>query len=150
MKARKPYHKRAKRIGRGSGSGHGKTATKGMKGQRSRSGFHQRAGFEGGQNPFYRRVPKRGFNQAERNSFAIINLDQLAQLEANEVTPEILLQHGMVKHLLNGLKVLGRGQLNRAVTVKAHRFSASAKTAIEKAGGKAVLIEQAARRQTQN
>lgn len=141
MKAKKPYHKRRKRIGRGVGSGHGKTSTKGHKGQRARAGFQQRAGFEGGQNPLYRRVPKRGFNQPDRRAFAIVNLDQIAALQDKELTPESLLQLGVIRKPEDGLKVLGRGKLSRAVTIKAHRFSESAKAAIEKAGGKAIVLE---------
>lgn len=141
MKAKRPYHKRRKRIGFGPGSGHGKTSTKGHKGQRARSGFHQRPGFEGGQNPLYRRVPKRGFNQANHKIYAILNLDQLSNIQGSEITPEGLLKHGAIRKLSAGLKILGRGKLNRALVVKAHRFSESAKQAIEKAGGKAILIE---------
>lgn len=141
MKAKKPYHKRRKIIGRGVGSGHGKTSTKGHKGQRARAGFQQRPGFEGGQNPLYRRVPKRGFNQSDRRTFAIVNLDQIAALKDKEVTPESLLHLGVIRKPEDGLKVLGRGALTRAVTIKAHRFSDSAKAAIEKAGGKAIILE---------
>ncbi len=141
MKAKKPYHKRRKIIGRGVGSGHGKTSTKGHKGQRARAGFQQRPGFEGGQNPLYRRVPKRGFNQSDRRTFAIVNLDQIAALKDKEVTPESLLNLGVIRKREDGLKVLGRGALTRAVTIKAHRFSESAKAAIEKAGGKAIILE---------
>ena len=144
MNAKRPYEKRPKRIGRGVGSGHGKTSTKGHKGQRARSGFHQRAGFEGGQNPLYRRMPKRGFNHPEHKTFAILNLNRISQLGKNEISPKILFEQGVIKDLRDGLKILGDGKLNRPVVVQAHRFSVSAKTAIEKAGGKAILIEQAA------
>ncbi len=142
MQAKRPYHKRPKRIGRGVASGHGKTSTKGHKGQRARSGFHQRAGFEGGQNPLYRRLPKRGFNQANHKLYAVMNLDRLAKLGWDEVSPKALLERGVVKDLLSGLKILGQGKLARPVVVKAHSFSVSAKAAIEKAGGKAVLLSR--------
>lgn len=142
MRAKLPYRKKRKRLGCGNGSGHGKTSTRGQKGQRARSGVSFRAGFEGGQNPLYRRLPKRGFNNADfRTEYAVINLDRLAGLEEKEISPEILEAKGILK-LGNhaGLKVLGDGSLTKAVTVKAHRFSASAKEKIEKAGGRAVQI----------
>lgn len=143
MRAKFPYKKKAKRVGCGIGSGHGKTSCRGQKGQRSRSGYSQRAGFEGGQNPLYRRLPKRGFNNAEfRRSYAIVNLDTLEKFGESEVSIETLQAHGVVKKALLGLKVLGEGELKRAMTVKASRFSESAKQKIEKAGGKAVLIDQ--------
>ena len=141
MRAKRPYHKHPKRIGRGVGSGHGKTSTKGHKGQRARSGFHQRAGFEGGQNPLYRRVPKRGFNQAEHKIYNILNLDTLTRLGVDEVTPEKLVERGVVKKIETGIKILGRGKLTRPLVVRAHRFSQSAKAAIEKAGGQAVVLK---------
>jgi large subunit ribosomal protein L15 len=143
MRAKKPYEKKRKRIGCGIGSGHGKTSTKGHKGQRARSGFSQRAGFEGGQNPLYRRLPKRGFNNAAfRREYAIINLDRIAALDEKEVSLETLQSHGLIKKAENGFKVLGTGEIKKAVVVKAHRFSESAKAKIEKAGGQAVLIEK--------
>lgn len=141
MKAKKLYQKRPKRIGRGPGSGHGKTSTKGHKGQRARSGFHMRPAFEGGQTPMHQRIPKRGFNHPSHRSYAILNLDQLAELKVSEVSPDWLLKNRVVRHLRDGLKVLGRGKLTQKITVQAHRFSAPAKEAIEKAGGKAILIE---------
>ncbi len=141
MKAKRPYEKQPKRIGRGVGSGHGKTSTKGHKGQRARSGFHQRPDFEGGQNPLYRRIPKRGFHHADRKRYAIVNLDQLMRFQESEISPELVVSRGVVKKLHDGLKILGRGKVERALTVKAHRFSGSAKQLIEAAGGKAVLIE---------
>lgn len=141
MRAKRPEQKRRKRLGCGIGSGHGKTSTKGHKGQRARSGFSLRPGFEGGQNPLYRRLPKRGFNNAEfRTEYAIINLQTIAKLGDKEISPESLLSRGVVKVFHAGLKVLGKGELETAVTVKAHKFSGSAKEKIEKAGGKAVLI----------
>lgn len=133
-------------MGCGIGSGHGKTSTKGHKGQKARSGYALRPGFEGGQNPLYRRLPKRGFNHdAFRSEYAILNLEQIASLEEKEISPEILTAKGLVKKLGRGLKILGLGEMTRAVTVKAHRFSASAKTKIEKAGGQAVVIQQSAK-----
>lgn len=143
MNAKKPYHKRRKRLGCGVASGHGKTSTKGHKGQRARSGFHQRVGFEGGQNPLYRRLPKRGFNHPEHKVYAILNLDDLMEIGLDEITPKNLLEKNIVRKLSDGIKILGRGELNRALTVRAHRFSASAKEKIEKAGGKAILVESA-------
>lgn len=142
MRAKFPYKKRVKRLGCGIGSGHGKTSTKGHKGQRARSGFSLRRGFEGGQTPLYRRLPKRGFNNnAFRYEYAIINLERLAALEDKEISPETLVARGVLKKIGAGLKVLGEGQLKKAITVKAHRFSESAKAKIEKAGGQAILIQ---------
>jgi len=142
MRAKNPHKKRVKRLGRGNGSGHGKTSTRGQKGQMSRTGAKRRPGFEGGQNPLYRRLPKRGFNNVEfRTKYSVINLDWIQASGEKEITPETLIQRGLLKKIPDGLKVLGDGQLNSAVTVKAHRFSASAKEKIEKAGGQAVLIE---------
>lgn len=141
MRAKRPYEKKKKRIGHGPGSGHGKTSTRGFKGQKSRSGRQgQRPGFEGGQNPLYRRIPKRGFNHPPRKEFSIINLERLAQLEEKEITPEILLNQGVIRHLRDGLKVLGDGKLEKPLTIRAHRFSKQAKQKIEAAGGQAVVI----------
>ncbi|MBI3314189.1 MAG: 50S ribosomal protein L15 [Candidatus Omnitrophica bacterium] len=141
MRAKLPYKKKRKRLGCGIGSGHGKTSTKGHKGQRARSGVSFRAGFEGGQNPLYRRLPKRGFNNKEfKTEYAIINLESLAALNEKEITPENLLHLGVIKKIKSGLKVLGSGKLDRPLVVKAHRFSESAKAAITQAGGQAVII----------
>ena len=141
MRAKFPYKKRRKRLGCGIGSGHGKTSTKGHKGQRARSGFSLRPGFEGGQNPLYRRLPKRGFNNKEfRTEYTVVNLSSIAKLEEKEVTPEVLVARGVVKKT-TGIKVLGDGELKNAMTIRAHRFSESAKAKIEKAGGQAVLIQ---------
>jgi large subunit ribosomal protein L15 len=141
MRHKTPYKKRKKRLGCGIGSGHGKTSTKGHKGQRARSGYNFRPGFEGGQNPLYRRLPKRGFNNtAFKKFYTVVNLKQLAGLGEKEITPETLLQRGVIKKLQDGLKVLGDGELKGALTVKAHVFSASAKTKIEAKGGQAVLL----------
>ena len=141
MRAKFPYKKKIKRLGCGIGSGHGKTSTKGQKGQRSRSGFSQRGGFEGGQNPLYRRLPKRGFNNAEfRREYVVINLERISQIDEKEISRETLLAHGLIKKKNLDLKVLGQGELKKPVVVKAHRFSESAKAKIEKAGGQAILI----------
>lgn len=126
--------KKRKRLGRGPGSGVGKTAGRGVKGQRSRSGYSSRAGFEGGQMPLIRRVPKRGFTNIFRTSYVVINVSQIAALEADEVTPELLAERHMVKKG-RPVKILGDGELDRAVQVKAHKFSKSARTKIEEAGG---------------
>lgn len=142
MRAKRPYQKRRKRLGCGIGSGHGKTSTKGHKGQRARSGFSQRAGWEGGQNPLYRRLPKRGFNNAEfKTEYAIVNLERLSKLTESEISPDTLRASGLIRKSDLLVKVLGSGELKKAVTVKAHHFSESAKNKIEKAGGKALLIE---------
>ena len=133
--------KEAKRIGRGHGSGNGKTAGKGHKGQKARAGRGIRAGFEGGQMPLQRRVPKRGFNNIFATKFAIINVSDLEVFEAGAVVDAAALQDkGLVKKLFDGVKVLGNGNLSKAVTVKASAFSESAKSKIEAAGGKAEVI----------
>lgn len=143
MRHKTPYKKRKKRLGCGIGSGHGKTSTKGHKGQRARAGFALNPGFEGGQNPLYRRLPKRGFNRsAFKKVYAIVNLETLARLDDKEITPELLLSRNVIKELRDGLKILGNGELKKAVTVKAHLFSGSAKTKIEAKGGQAILIGQ--------
>lgn len=141
MRAKFPYKKRRKRLGCGIGSGHGKTSTKGHKGQRARSGKQVRQGYEGGQTPLYRRLPKRGFSHnAFRKFYTIVNLEQIAKLDEKEITPDLLLKKGVIKELRSGLKVLGNGEIKKSVTVKAHLFSASAKTKIEATGGQAVVI----------
>lgn len=143
MKAKFPYKKRKKRLGCGIGSGHGKTSSKGHKGQRARSGFALNPGFEGGQNPLYRRLPKRGFNRsAFKKVYAIVNLQRLAELSEKEITPELMIAKGIVAQLRDGVKVLGSGEVKKGVTIKAHLFSASAKSKIEAAGGQAVLLGQ--------
>ncbi|MSO20981.1 MAG: 50S ribosomal protein L15 [Acidobacteria bacterium] len=129
-----------KRVGRGMGSGHGKTSTRGHKGQGSRSGTSNKRGFEGGQMPLKRRVPKRGFTNIFRKEYAIINLDRIAELKETVITPEFLLKTGVLSSLHDGLKVLGEGELKKAVTVSAHKFSESAKEKILKAGGKVEVI----------
>ena len=140
MRAKRPYEKKKKRIGHGPGSGHGKTSTRGHKGQKSRTGASHRPGFEGGQTPLYRRTPKRGFNHFPRKEFAIVNVDALSGLGEREITPEKLLQRGVIHELKTGLKILGNGNLEKPLQVKAHRFSAQAKKKIEAAGGQAVVI----------
>ena len=130
-----------KRIGRGQGSGNGKTSGKGNKGQNARSGGGVRLGFEGGQTPLFRRIPKRGFTNFTRKEYAIVNVEALNRFEkGTEVTPEMLVDAGLVTKELNGIKILGEGELNVALTVKANKFSKSAVEAIEKAGGKTEVI----------
>ena len=130
-----------KRLGRGNGSGLGKTSGKGHKGQNARSGGGVRLGFEGGQTPLARRLPKRGFTNFTRKEYAIVNVELLNRFEnGTVVTPELLVEMGLVKKVLNGIKVLGEGELEKALTVKAHKFSKSAVEVIEKAGGKVEVI----------
>ncbi|WP_194747818.1 50S ribosomal protein L15 [Staphylococcus chromogenes] len=124
------------RVGRGAATGNGKTSGRGQKGQKARSGGGVRPGFEGGQLPLFRRIPKRGFTNINRKEYAIVNLDQLNKFEdGTEVTPELLIESGVVKSEKSGIKVLGNGSLEKKLTVKAHKFSASAKDAIEAKGG---------------
>jgi len=132
-----PYAtKTRKRVGRGPGSGLGKTAGRGENGQNSRSGGGVRPGFEGGQLPLFRRLPKRGFTNINRKEYAIVNLDQLNKFEdGTEVTPALLVESGVVKSEKSGIKVLGKGSLDKKLTVKANKFSASAAEAIDAKGG---------------
>jgi large subunit ribosomal protein L15 len=130
-----------RRIGRGMGSGRGKTAGRGQKGQLSVSGFRRMRGFEGGQMPLHRRLPKRGFTNIFKKEYAIVNVGRLAQLEGDAFTPERLLQLGVVKSLGDGLKILGSGDLARPIQVRAHLFSKSAREKIQAAGGSAEPIE---------
>jgi len=134
--------KNRKRVGRGPGSGLGKTAGRGENGQNSRSGGGVRPGFEGGQNPLFQRIPKRGFSNARfRKEFAIINLSELNRFEDNtDVTPTLLKEVGLVRKELNGVKILGEGKLEKKLNVTAHKFSKSAKVAIEENGGKVEVI----------
>ena len=135
--------KARKRVGRGPGSGMGKTSTRGENGQKSRSGASIPAWFQGGQSPLYRRIPKRGFNNARfETKFATINVGQLNKLfnDGDVITPEVLKERGIVKKQLNGIKVLSAGVLDKKLTIKAQRFSSSAVTKIEAAGGKAEVI----------
>ena len=130
-----------KRLGRGAGSGHGKTSGKGHKGQRSRSGAKVRSWFEGGQMPIQRRLPIRGFTNIFRKEYAIVNLDKLNKFSDDTVvTPDLLKSTGVIKKIKDGVKILGNGELERRLTVEAHRFSKSAVEKIEKAGGQAVAI----------
>lgn len=129
------------RVGRGIGSGNGKTAGKGHKGQNARSGGGVRLGFEGGQTPLFRRLPKRGFTNINRKEFAIVNLTTLNRFEdGTEVTPELLLETGVISKLNDGVKILASGAVEKKLTVKAHKFSSSAKEAIEAAGGTVEVI----------
>ena len=133
--------KQRKRIGRGAGSGNGGTAGKGHKGQNARSGGGVAIGFEGGQTPLYKRIPKRGFTNFTRNEYGIVNVSSLNAFENGvTVTKEMLLATGLVKKELDGIKVLGEGTLEKKLTVCANKFSKSAKEAIEKAGGKVEVI----------
>ena len=143
LKPAKGSRRKPKRIGRGPGSGHGKTATAGNKGQLSRSGRKQYFGFEGGQMPLQRRVPKRGFTNLFRKEYAVVNVGALNALEG-EITPDRLVKEGLVKKLLSGVKVLGDGELTRPIVVKAHRFSKTALDKITRAGGRAETIAVAA------
>ncbi|CAG7647370.1 50S ribosomal protein L15 [Paenibacillus solanacearum] len=130
-----------KRVGRGIGSGMGKTATRGHKGQNARSGGGVRPGFEGGQNPLYRRLPKRGFNNRFRTEYATINVEELNKFAAGtEVTPEVLLEAGIVKNPKDGIKILGNGEITVGLNVKANKFSQSAVEKIQAAGGKTEVI----------
>ena len=133
--------KTRKRVGRGTSSGTGKTAGRGQKGQGARSGGGKKPGFEGGQTPLFMRLPKRGFTNFNKLEYAIVNLDQLNTFEAGTVVcPKALKEAGLIKKELDGVKVLGNGTLEKAITVKAHKFSKSALAAIEAAGGKTEVI----------
>ena len=137
----KEANKKRKRVGRGTGSGSGKTAGRGQKGQKSRSGYSQRAGFEGGQMPLYRRVPKRGFCNIFAKKYAIVNVQSLNRLEEGaKVTSELLVEKGIVKKKEDGLRVLGQGKLEKKLTVQAHHFSESARAKIEQAGGSVEVL----------
>ena len=130
-----------KRVGRGIGSGTGKTSGKGHKGQNARSGGGVRPGFEGGQMPLYRRLPKRGFTNIFAKQYVTINVEDLEKFEdGTEVTAQLLKESGVVSKTLDGIKVLGRGELTKKLTVKVAKFSESAKEKIEKAGGKAEVM----------
>ncbi|WP_455377919.1 50S ribosomal protein L15 [Petrachloros mirabilis] len=133
--------KKRKRIGRGPGSGHGKTATKGHKGLLARSGGGKGPGFEGGQMPLIRRVPKYGFRNPFRQEFAIVNIGSLANIPAGgTITPQILVDVGLVKRVTLPIKILGNGELKKAVVVQAHKFSKSAEAKIQAAGGSVEVI----------
>jgi large subunit ribosomal protein L15 len=131
-----------KRIGRGMGSGHGKTSARGHKGQHAGTGFSQKRGFEGGQMPLHRRLPKRGFTNIFKKQYAIVNLGRLEKLEGDTFNADRLIELGIIHKVGDGLKVLGTGQLTRRITVEAHQFSKSALEKIKQAGGKAQQIGQ--------
>ncbi|WP_332603807.1 50S ribosomal protein L15 [Bacillus sp. S1(2024)] len=141
LKPSEGSRKTRNRVGRGISSGNGKTAGKGHKGQNARSGGGVRPGFEGGQMPLFQRLPKRGFTNINRKEYAVVNLDKLNGFaEGTEVTPELLLETGVISKLNAGVKILGNGKLEKKLTVKANKFSASAKEAVEAAGGTAEVI----------
>ena len=139
LKPSKGARKKSKRVGRGPGSGSGKTAGKGHKGQKARSGGVKGPGFEGGQMPLQRRLPKRGFTNIFRKEYAVVNLSDLSDLNGT-ITPETLMEQGIVRHLKDGIKILGVGELKSALTIRAHKFSKSAADKIQAAGGKAEVI----------
>jgi large subunit ribosomal protein L15 len=132
--------KKPKRVGRGPGSGHGKTSCKGHKGQKARSGSGRRPGFEGGQMPLQRRLPKRGFHNPFSRRYEVVNLADIERLGLDAVTPEVLLERGVIKSSGSPVKVLGDGEIKRALSVKANAFSASARSKIEAAGGSAEVV----------
>jgi large subunit ribosomal protein L15 len=140
LKPAKGSTKKPKRVGRGTGSGHGKTSCRGHKGQNSRSGGGVRQGFEGGQMPYQRRLPKRGFHNPFSKRYAILNIRDIDRLGLDTVTPEVLREKGVIKSLRDGLKILGDGDIGRAVSVKANSFSISAAEKIRTAGGTAEVI----------
>jgi large subunit ribosomal protein L15 len=140
LRAPKKANRNRKRVGRGMGSGHGKTSTRGHKGQGSRSGSSLMRGFEGGQMPLHRRLPKRGFTNIFRTEYTVLNLDRLAELGETELTLEKFTAKGLLKRRNELLKILGNGEIGAAITVHAHKFSKTAREKIEKAGGKAVLV----------
>ena len=142
LRAPRKASENRKRVGRGMGSGMGKTSTRGHKGQGSRSGSRLMRGFEGGQMPLHRRLPKRGFVNIFRTEYEVVNLEKLAGLNESEITPEVMRKAGMVSSKKSLVKVLGQGELSQALTVHAHRFSKSAQEKIEKAGGKVVVSGQ--------
>jgi large subunit ribosomal protein L15 len=143
LKPAKGSVRNRKRVGRGPGSGLGKTSGRGEKGQKSRSGYARKVGFEGGQMPLHRRVPKRGFTNARfRRELSYVNVGRLEAFDAGTiVTPEILLKHGLIRKVRDGVKVLAKGTLSKALTVRAHKFSAKAQELITGAGGKAEVLE---------
>ena len=141
MKYNDGARKDIKRLGRGQGSGQGKTAGKGHKGQNARSGGGVAIGFEGGQTPFFKRMPKRGFTNMNRREYAVVNIETLEKFENGAtVTPELLKEAGIVKKQYDGVKILGNGTLTKKLTVNCNKISASAKAAIEKAGGKVEVL----------
>jgi large subunit ribosomal protein L15 len=140
LRAPRKANENKKRVGRGMGSGMGKTSTRGHKGQGSRSGSSMMRGFEGGQMPLHRRLPKRGFTNIFRTDYEVVNLDRLASLGESEITPEVLRKKGVVSSKKSLVKILGSGELSGALTVHAHKFSKTAQEKIEKAGGKIMQL----------
>jgi large subunit ribosomal protein L15 len=140
LKAPKKANENKKRVGRGMGSGMGKTSTRGHKGQGSRSGSRTMRGFEGGQMPLHRRLPKRGFTNIFRVEYSVLSLDTIAELNVTELTLDKIVELGLLKKRNGLIKVLANGEIKKAVTVHAHKFSKTAKAAIEAAGGTAVVL----------
>lgn len=140
LRAPKNANRNRKRVGRGMGSGHGKTSTRGHKGQGSRSGSSLMRGFEGGQMPLHRRLPKRGFTNIFRTEYTVLNLSRLEELGESELTLDTFIAKGLLDKRNGLLKILGNGEVTKAMTVHAHKFSKSAQEKIEKAGGKAVVV----------
>lgn len=143
LKPAKGSRKAGRRVGRGPGSGRGKTSGHGHKGQLSNAGFSRKRGFEGGQMPLHRRIPKRGFTNVFRKEYSEVNLDRLNKIDKTEIGLPELMAAGLVKKNTAGVKVLGRGSLSSAKTITAHKFTQSAQKKIEEAGGKAVLAGRA-------
>ncbi|RST71794.1 50S ribosomal protein L15 [Siminovitchia acidinfaciens] len=141
LKPSEGARKERNRVGRGIGSGNGKTSGRGHKGQNSRSGGGVRLGFEGGQTPLFQRLPKRGFTNINRKEYAVVNLDALNRFEdGTEVTPELLIETGVVRNEKSGIKILAKGNIEKKLTVKANKFSSAAKEAIEAAGGSTEVV----------
>jgi large subunit ribosomal protein L15 len=140
LKAPRKANENKKRVGRGMGSGMGKTSTRGHKGQGSRSGSSLMRGFEGGQMPLHRRLPKRGFTNIFKTEYEVVNLERLAGIDEKEITPDVLRKAGVVSGKNSLVKVLGQGEVAKAITVSAHKFSKSAQEKIEKAGGKVQVL----------
>jgi len=136
----KNSRKNAKRVGRGPGSGYGKTSGRGVKGQKSGSGYSRKRGFEGGQMPLNRRLPKRGFTNIFKKEYALVNLTRLEKLAQDEITPKDLVEAGIIKRENEKVKILGQGDISQAKKIHAHKFSHSAQEKIESAGGSAIII----------
>ncbi len=140
LRAPRKANENKKRVGRGMGSGMGKTSTRGHKGQGSRSGSSLMRGFEGGQMPLHRRLPKRGFTNIFKTEYEVVNVERLAGLSETEITPDVLRKAGVVNDRNALVKILGHGELSKAITISAHKFSKSAQEKIEKAGGKITVL----------
>ncbi len=140
LRPAKNSRKNKKRVGRGPGSGKGKTAGRGTKGQKSISGYSRKRGFEGGQMPLHRRVPKRGFTNIFKKEYQEINLERLGKIEKDKITPKVLMDSGLIKKESQDVKILGKGDLPSAKEIHAHKFTQSAQEKIKKAGGKAIII----------